>query len=227
MLYRLETELNNQFVTRKQILLKTLYSYILHSKSICDSSNLSLFGTNSFNLVWEKICAEVFDNQLNVKLGELDLPKPLDSEYDKNKRLIEIVEKPFWSITGKEAIDTLIPDLITIKDKTFFILDAKYYNPYLVPGEKPKFQPGIESVSKQYFYQLAYQKFACVHGFKEVKNCFLMPTESSHIEDKGEVTMEIFKSLGINSIKVRLLPARIVYDYYLAHRTLDTSFLNL
>ena len=91
----------------------------------------------------------------------------------------------------------------------------------------PKGQPGIESITKQYLYQLAYQKFIIDHGFKDVKNCFLMPTENSDIENHGEVEMEMLSNLGLQNIKVRFIPATIAYDHYLSGRKMDVNVLKL
>ena len=226
-LYRIEKELNTQFNTRKQLVLKTIYAYIYHSGNLYDTDCLSLFGTNSFNLVWEGICADIMDNQLNVRLGALPLPIPLKAEYDKNQRLVDLIEKPLWTVTGKTANDTLKPDLISIRDGQFIIFDAKYYNAQLERDCVPKGQPGIESVTKQYLYQLAYQKFLNDHGFITVKNCFLMPTEKMAIEDRGEASMEILSNLGLQNIKVRFLPAKIAYEYYLSGRKMDADILAL
>lgn len=226
-LYRIEKELNTQFNTRKQLLLKTIYAYIAHSGSLYDMECLSLFGTNSFNLVWEGVCADIMDNQLRVRLDALKLPKTLRPEYDGKLKLIELIEKPLWTATGKKAADTLIPDLIPIAGEQFIIFDAKYYNAQLIPGNVPKGQPGIESVTKQYLYQLAYQKFISDHGFSVVKNCFLMPTENREVEDHGEVSMEILSELGLQNIKVRFLPADAVYDHYLDGRKMDIRELGL
>ena len=226
-LYRIEKELNTQFNTRKQLLLKTIYAYIAHSGSLYDMECLSLFGTNSFNLVWEGVCADIMDNQLRVRLDALKLPKALRPEYDGKLKLIELIEKPLWTATGKTAADTLIPDLISIAGEQFIIFDAKYYNAQLIPGNVPKGQPGIESVTKQYLYQLAYQKFISDHGFSAVKNCFLMPTENREVEDHGEVSMEILSELGLQNIKVRFLPADAVYDHYLDGRKMDIRELGL
>ena len=226
-LYRIEKELNTQFNTRKQLLLKTIYAYIAQSGSLYDTDCLSLFGTNSFNLVWEGICADIMDNQLDVRLGVLQLPIQLNPEYDKKQKLIDLIEKPLWSATGKTAADTLIPDLVSISGDQFIIFDAKYYNAQLEPDNPPKGQPGIESVTKQYLYQLAYQKFINDHGFSDVKNCFLMPTENCEIEDHGEASMEMLSSLGLQNIKVRLLPADMVYDHYLSGRKMDIKMLGL
>ena len=52
-----------------------------------------------------------------------------------------------------------MPDIVSISvvngEWQFIIFDAKYYNAKLGPGISPKAQPGIESVTKQYLYQLA------------------------------------------------------------------------
>lgn len=230
-LYRIEKELNIQFNTRKRLILKTIYTYIDKKGSLYDMDCLSLFGTNSFNLVWEKVCADILDNQLNVPLGALKLPVPLKEGYNKKHKLIELIEKPLWTITEKTANDTLIPDLISICKKNnsyeFIIFDAKYYNAHLEKGLTPSGQPGIESITKQYLYQLAYQNFIEDHEFSKVQNCFLLPTENTNIEDKGEVKLEMFEKLGLQNIKVRFIPASIAYDLYLAERKMNIIDLKL
>ena len=157
----------------------------------------------------------------------MKLPKALKPEYDGNLRLIELIEKPLWTATGKTAADTLIPDLISITGEQFIIFDAKYYNAQLIPGNAPKGQPGIESVTKQYLYQLAYKKFIEDHGFSIVKNCFLMPTENKEIEDHGEVSMQMFFSMGLQDIQVRFLPAKMVYESYLSGKKMNINNLHL
>lgn len=230
-LYNIEKELSTQFNTRKQLVLKTIYTYIDHSGSLYDIDCLSLFGTNSFNLVWEKVCAEIMNNQLDTRLGALRLPIPLKDKYSKQTKLVEIIEKPLWTVTGKTATDTLIPDIVSISvvsgEWQFVILDAKYYNAKLEPGMPPKAQPGIESVTKQYLYQLAYQEFIDEHKFSSVKNCFILPTEESAVLDKEEVSLQMLSKIGLQSIKVRFLPAKMAYDNYLSGRKLDIALLKL
>ena len=226
-LYRIENELSIQFNTRKQLVLKTIYVYIDHGGTLYDTDCLSMFGTNRFHLVWESICADIMDNQLDRQLGTLSLPVPLKAGYDWRQKLIDLIEKPYWSATGKTAKDTLIPDLVAITEEQFIIFDAKYYNAQLEPGAAPKGQPGIESVTKQYLYQLAYQKFINEHGFTAVKNCFLMPTENMEIELRGEASMEMLSDLGLQNIKVRFIPATIAYDHYLSGRKMDVGVLKL
>lgn len=215
-LYRISNELNTQFSTRKQMVLKTMYAYIAHRGSMDDPEALSLIGTSSFNIIWEDVCADILDNQLDTALGSLRLPSALKEGFNAKDRLIDLIEKPLWTITGKRASDTLIPDLVTIHGDEFIIFDAKYYTPRLEPGLSPQEQPGIESIIKQYMYQLAYQKFIKAHGFTKVCNCFLLPTENDYVIPKGEVPMNILLELGLKTIEVRMLPARIAYACYLS-----------
>ncbi len=227
LLYRIEKELNIQFNTRKQLVLKTLYTYIERSGSLFDVNGLSIFGTNSFNLVWENVCKVILDNQLDVPLGLLPLPIPLKSGYDKQMKLIHLVEKPLWSYTGKCAQDTLIPDSITISSSQFIITDAKYYVTKLEKNQVPKAQPGIESITKQYLYQMAYQQFIEDHQFESIINCFIMPTETDGVLDKGVVSMKMFEKLGLKSIEVRFLSAGEAFEHYLSGTKISLSRLRL
>ena len=235
-LERISKELNVQFNTRKQRLLKTLYAYIAHSSTLDDMDCFSMFGTNSFNLVWEKVCAEVFDNQLHKLVGGLRLPLPLSDKYYgvRHQELISLIEKPKWigkrsdgGAYTKEAKDTLIPDIITIAGDMFIIFDAKYYNIQMDEKKELRGQPGIESVTKQYLYQLAYKDFISDHGFASVKNCFLMPTDGEQVDCRGYVTMSMLAGLGLENIMVRLLPAMEVYDHYLNQTFFNIELLKL
>lgn len=226
-LYRIENELSIQFNTRKQLVLKAMYAYIDNSNSINDIDCISMFGTNCFNLVWEEVCKFIFNNRLNQRISSLKMPRELDCKYNPNSLLIDVIEKPFWSITGKVASDTLIPDLISIADKNFIIMDAKYYTPKLVFGEPPLHQPGIESVTKQYLYQLAYNQFITTHGFTTVRNLFLLPTESNCIRYAGTVSMNMFKQMNLNDIEVMYIPASTAYQYYLSGKRVDSCWHEL
>lgn len=237
-LYRIQSELSIQFNTRKQILLKTLYAYIANNRTLEDSYGISMYGTNSFNLVWEDVCAAVFGNKLHIPLGQIPLPAPLSESYRITDRLIDIIKKPIWAgvkedgcLFDKPAKETLEPDIITIsqQDDTyqFVIMDAKYYNIQLEEEKSLRGQPGVGDVTKQYLYQLAYKDFLNDHGIHEVRNCFLMPTRTDKIVEKGYVKMDILSSLGLWDIQIRQLPAKTMYDYYLSQKTMELSILNL
>jgi hypothetical protein len=233
-LERIYTELNVQFNTRRQILLKTMYAYVSQEKRVLEENNgISMYGTTAFHAVWEKVCASVFDNKLNIPLGKLKMNVPLDASYNKTDTLLEIIEKPIWegNDTGEKYGDTLIPDLISMpnidgKDH-FIIFDAKYYNIQLEKGKSLRGNPGIGDVTKQYLYQLAYKDFIAKHGISVVKNCFLMPTEKDEIIKKGTARMKMLEALGLENIQIRLLPAMQLYEDYLLQRKMDIGLLEL
>jgi hypothetical protein len=237
-LYRLQSELNNQFNTRKQILLKTLYTYIAHNRTLEDSYGISMYGTNSFNLVWEDVCAEVFSNKLHTSLGQLKLPVHLAEGYKAIDKLIDIIEKPVWTgrksdggCFNKAAKETLIPDIINIWNQDsvyqFIIFDAKYYNIQLEERKKLRGQPGVGDITKQYLYQLAYKKFLNDHKINNIHNCFLIPTQDSDIVKIGVAKMDMLSSLGLQDIQVCKLPANMMYNYYLSRQSIEISLLEL
>lgn len=233
--YRLENEIRQQFITRKQTLLKTLYTYISNARASEDDLNFSLYGTNSYNLVWEDVCKFNFKNCLDTKLS--DLPLDLCAEYLQrgDERLIDIIDKPIW--TRKEPFafsdsDTLKPDLVSIymmdgdKEYCFGIFDAKYYyidfeqsrNGWKVIGK-----PGVGDVTKQYLYQLAYEEFAQKQGYKYMANMFLCPGEDA-VTDYGFVSMQMLNALGISGLKnihVVKLCAEDMYEKYISNKTID------
>lgn len=235
-LERIYKELNVQFNTRRQILLKTLYAYILNDRRMLDGNDgISMYGTTAYHAVWEKVCAEVFDNKLNTTLGQLKMVMGLAKQYEsmKRKTLIDIIEKPIWEgmDTSETAADTLIPDLISIPQvdgaDCFIIFDAKYYNIQLEKGKSLRGNPGVGDVTKQYLYQLAYRDFIKVHNIAVVKNCFLMPTEKTEIINKGTAKMPMLTALGLENIQIRQIPAKMLYEYYLNQKKMDITLLEL
>lgn len=219
-LYQLQAELNVQFNTRKQSLLKTLYAYIAQEKTLENNYGLSLFGTSSFHVVWEKVCAQVLDNQYERLKSEIDAPQWYG--YD------EADGKYF---TAGKKVDTLIPDIIVLdcnsEMKHFAILDAKYYCIQLQKGRQPVNYPGIGDVTKQYLYELAYKKYIKANDFDRVSNCFLMPTQGTKTIVYGAVSMEMFAELKLQPIQVRLLPAETIYRCYLDYELFPFEDLKL
>ena len=228
-------ELNLEFNSRKQYVLKLMAALLKDSSSMIGEDNIEFFGTTSFNLVWETVCAEVFDNKLTIPLSDLPLSTvkiPLNTLGVKPITLKDLIERPNWtSIDGAVAFsDTLKPDLISVERHenvcSFVILDAKYYT-MRIESNKVEGQPGVGDVTKQYLYQLAYKDFIELNGIQEVKNCFLMPTEKDEIVSVGNVQMEMLGKLGLEKIQVRELPASRMFDYYLQRRKMPISVLNL
>ena len=232
---RIQAELNIQYNTRKQILLKTMYAYISQNRKLMDEKyGISMFGTTAFNMVWEKVCASVFNNKLNTTLEGLKLAAKIAEGYDENTKLIDLIEKPKWITTDgyvHTAKETLTPDLIAVETHEnidyFVILDAKYYNIQLESGSMISGNPGIGDVTKQYLYQLAYKKFLEDHCIIHINNCFLMPTEGKKIQDKGQAQINILYGLGLKNIQIRLLPAVDMYKHYLANTHMEIRELLL
>lgn len=236
-LERLHKELNIQFNTRRQILLKTIYTYISQDRRMLEENDgISMFGTTAYHAVWEDVCADVFDNKLNTTLGQLKMSVPLADEFKdrSTETLLSIIEKPKWKGIDMEevdATDTLIPDLISIPQINgadyFLIFDAKYYNIQLEKGKSLRGNPGVGDVTKQYLYQLAYKDFIKAHNISGVKNCFLMPTEKNVIIKKGTARMPMLEALGLENIHIRLIPASMLYDHYLLQSKIDIGLLEL
>lgn len=111
---------------------------------------------------------------------------------------------------------------------TFFIFDAKYNNNIQMETDNPlKVQPGIESITKQYLYQLAYKRLVEDHGINVVRNSFLLPTESGAIEFKGYASMKMLEDLGLQPIEIWLLPAGTAFEYYLQGRKISIKHLSI
>jgi len=227
-LNRISNELNIQYNTRKQILLKTMYAYVSQIKKVSEEDfGISMIGTGAFHVVWEKVCADVFDSKLETEIGKIKMHSELASGYNKKTKLIDLIEKPKWENkdVSKEANETLKPDLINISDidgvDCFIILDAKYYLLQLERELPLRGNPGVGDLVKQYMYQLAYDKFIKDHNIGIVRNFFLMPTDSDEIISKGNARIDMLSNLitqserKLENIKIRLLPAEKVYRCYL------------
>lgn len=232
-LYRLNAELSIQFNTRRQILLKTMSLYLSHDRNVFEHNNgISMYGTNAFNMVWERACQKVFCNQLQRTLGELKKAKGTYSDKSKT-RLIDIIEKPEWrnEATIKNASETLKPDLITIakqrEQEWFIILDAKYYTLQLEKEKELSGNPGVNDITKQYLYQLAYKMFLKENNIAVVKNCFLMPTEGDEIVDKGVARLPMMESMGLENIQIRFIPAERLFKNYLNGTQISIEELQL
>lgn len=253
--YRLEKEIQNQFVTRKQTLLKTIYTYISETRTNEVNNSVSLFGTNAFNLIWEKVCGEVFENQLNKKFKDfknegLISEYPLNPNYNPeepksepllmrgNDKLIDLIEKSKWKINGDilKTQDTLIPDIISIENENnaFIILDAKYY--YIEKDDSKKFiyhQPGIQDVVKQFAYNNAYHDFIFDCQFEKVGNAFLIPEKTHKYNENainiiGEVTLNLMQGYSFEPlapIQVIELNPDYLFNHYLQNKKLITNLV--
>lgn len=233
----LENEKSKQYVSWKQHVLSLMTSYLKAEECHQDKVQIQCLGTSSFHIDWEKACKFCLGDMLPCALGSLNITLSEKWKRRSGETLLEIIPTPEWtvvSLTGEEEpcdkTQTFIPDLITLSEdgSTLCIFDAKYYTPKLSAGHKPKGQPGIESVAKQFLYQEAYKTFAVDNGLTSVLNAFLMPTCSDNARMVARVSFShIFSNIEAplsKYIDVWELPAEKVFAGYLENRRLDFGF---
>ena len=221
-LEKLEKELNVEFNSHKIKLLKSMHAFLSEKNSFSNENYLTLYGTSAYHVIWEEMCRNVFGDKLNKTLSELKLE-------DSKTKLIEVIKKPKWIYKGikiHETDSTFIPDIVTFHENHFIILDAKYYrlkfDEKLLSG-----QPGLESITKQYLYELAYREFIEKYKFAGVKNAFLLAKFSGDIENLGIAKLDILSDLGLEDIQIIMLPADKINRYYLDNKRIDIKDLNL
>ena len=244
--YRLEQEYSSQFITWKRIVISLMLLIVKNENQASNYSNELYLGTDSYEHVWETMCKAVFDDKLGSSISSLNLQHTHSSNND-NITLKDIIPYPKWhrdwgkdeEAPAAEAPDTLIPDVVSIfasksPGKQYFcIYDAKYYKP-IWKGDSSKIAhaPGVESITKQFLYQSAYEKFVHQHGFAQVLNMFLVPSA-----DDGETPIHlgrvdfpgVFKQLPLpftNSIDMWALPADWLALLYLDGQLIGTSTLD-
>ena len=236
-LYKLERELRVQYNTHKQELLTAMIAFFEHRGVWDTTEKLNLYGSTSFNLVWEAVCAEVFSNVLHTPICDIDfpvVPDEVDQELE-NEELISVIEHPKWygideggTIFEKEANVTLRPDLAYLykndEVNEFVIFDAKYYCITLLPDKSLKGQPGVEDITKQYLYQVAFREFMNDRGVDSIKNAFLVPSYSSGIRKMGYASLSFMERiLKVSKIVILSICATELYNLYL----LDNEYADM
>ena len=237
--YRLEREIKNQFITRKQNLLKTLYTYVSEQSSNQSDESFSLYGTNAFNLVWETACGEMFENMKSEPLKNLARCELIPMKENSSGSLADYIEIPEWIIDGQKVSykGDLIPDVVTLRKEdsgntAMYILDGKYYLLSVSDG-KLFGNPGIQDVVKQYVYNASLKSFIDSFQIGELANAFLIPaleSENTQNQNYGEVSYWTAQHSGFNdlpSVQVIKLDAQKVWDYYLGVQTDNTPIFNL
>lgn len=207
-IYNIQRELNSQFITRKQTLLKALLAFAMGNYTGEKQFSCSLYGTRHFEIVWEKVLSFILNNK-----------------YEQYK---EMIGKPIWvSENGHRhsANKTLIPDIITEyrnDSETYFVIaDAKYYNITLSDSVLSG-NPGVEDVSKQYLYELQFKSYAMDKGYK-MANVLLFPSDDKRVSSIGHVELQILKDLNLSDIKLYKLPCKRVFELYIESRKLRNS----
>ena len=229
-LSRLKQEYGRQFLESRRAIIRLLIMYLEKKNSKRKRTPVIFYGTNAMNMVWEKALAEVLDNQLYYPVKDIEA-LPIEQrelcEY-RDKRLIDLIEHPIWELAGdcgRVAKDTLRPDTISLTNDSFLIYDAKYYTPRVDKG-RISGQPGLESITKQYLYHLAYRDFLEDFNITKVKNIFIMPEEHDESRNAvsrelGKVTFDLLGQYTNTDVGAICLDADEVWQAYAAGRLLD------
>lgn len=234
--YKINNELRVQFNSRRRDLLTSILSYLQLKESAFILNNSVLFGTFSFNLVWERVCAKVLNSKFNEPLKGLVFPSPVPARFEACRTLADVISPPKWRVRdsgGEFAVASggaLRPDLVCFDEVSnascFHILDAKYYVPNFSRA-MARGVPGVSDITKQYFYAQSLRSFAETVGFSRVTNGFLFPSSGDLFEDGGSVSLEMMAALGLEDIQLRFLPARVMFEHYLNDDSISVSLLNI
>lgn len=203
LLYLVESELQQQFDSRRRHVLELLRSFLsCLSSEDREAEPEYAFGCSSFNMVWEDACKTVLGNDISASLK---------------------IKSPMWHMENQtlEAPSCLIPDMVfTYPDKTC-VGDAKYYVPLpCLNGGLPAGLPGVGDISKQFLYQQALLNPSCIELRKHlitkpVYNAFFMPMPLScagnPVKHYGTITMPLFPSLRIETLQIS--PAALFVCY--------------
>lgn len=174
----LTNELNSTFVEREINVIKMMRDFLLGVEEENSQEKLETLITPYFQNVWEYMCSINFHNQYST--------------------LKNIIPKLRWEIESNAVVQNQRPDIMVLKDKKMYILDAKYYdiNTNL---------PGWHDVVKQLFYAFTIFKNIKSENFtlsnknlentlrkvEYVENIFLFPSgDSEPIKYVGKVNIE-------------------------------------
>ena len=116
--------------------------------------------------------------------------------------------------------------IVTFYKNQFIILDAKYYKLHFDENNLSG-QPGLESITKQYLYELAFNEFIKNNEFIGVKNAFLLPKYDGEIENVGIAKLEILSDLYLEDIQIIMIPAGKINQYYWDNKKLSIKKLDL
>lgn len=195
-IFKIRQELQEEFSERKIRLLKTFLLLIENEVHETEES-IFFYGTTVFYDVWEKVCAFVLK--------------------DNYKSYSQYISKITWTMVDgkvKHQDKTLTPDILVLKENIFFIFDAKYYNPDL---DNIKNLPGVESITKQYMYELLFKDIEILKN-KTRKNIFLIPSSKLEITYEGKAHMDFLSKLNLKDIELFSFPAEKAFKAYCENR---------
>jgi hypothetical protein len=235
----LNRERNDVFVDRSVRLLNLLLSLV--KKKYNDTYNdLTLFGTTSFEHIWQQTCAASFNNRLieTIKIENVISNLPSGSEL-LGKTFKDIIPQPKWwskELNKTKEVSTLIPDIISVIDdfnkkplnlneRLFFVLDPKYYNLEFCLGNNNeiiiKDNPSVGDITKQILYEHVYQDKLSEY-FNKLYNILLFPklnitneyNQNTFCQVTGNVKFEL-EIFTENTVWLLWIDPIQIYDSYL------------
>lgn len=200
---KINNEMSVSFSQRKVKLLKAMKLFIESEITSLGNKNEFLYGTSYFNIVWEDICSYVIQNEKST--------------------FIDHISKPIWqtldSMEDYEASKTLNPDVLRKIDDVFFIFDAKYYKPIFNNEKLNAGHPGVEDVSKQYLYELAFKHL----GYSNY-NFLVFPLYNEITKVNGKVQFSLFDGLDLSNIYLLQINTLEIFSLYLENCKYDITF---
>lgn len=234
LLHLIDREQAGQFVSDRKIMLTNMKNYII-DKFHKPTKEMQIYGSTSFNLVWEQVCSVVYKNSLDKDMSSLGLLRdeefPLENlegySWERFK-LKNYIEKPRW-IKGSQSVESqksFVLDTLTVDSKTkkFRIYDAKYYKINFCQDENLKLkishQPGVADITKQYLYQLSFRNLAKANGYR-FSSSFVFPKDDLV---ESELPEGIGKGVILGYANMRMLSRLDLVDITLLARDCYTIY---
>lgn len=207
-IYFLERTLLETYIDRDVRVIQWIINLIEAKSMGTDEYKFECVYTNSFYYLWEDICGQILDNQHN--------------------KLRTILPQPLWKFEGSTRKSDIShrPDILLIRNDTFYIFDAKYY-------DTNENLPGWHDVVKQFFYLLSIKEgvkkklsslgdrddIIYLERISKFENYFIFPTYSTEFLDYiGKVQVPDIPQYGdIHAIQVNM---RMAMEAYLKRTTL-------
>jgi len=202
-------KINSTYKDRELAIFKAIYSMWV-KRLRGETENFSLYGTTSFNLIWQKGCEYFFE----------DMKSQLDFKFS----------KPIWIDNNFRKCEgySVNPDIITVIERNLILLDAKYYNISFkdIDGSiSVSNNPGVEDIIKQYIYQIELDKENKYTDYKKY-NIFLFPTNFNEKNKMysifGGVTIDYFDYKPIINVYMSL---ENIFYYYLKNIPSDKKMI--
>ncbi|WP_282074493.1 LlaJI family restriction endonuclease [Maribacter aquivivus] len=196
----IEGYLQNIYTDDEIALLQNMLVFLFKEIEV-ESSDIEVFGTRSFYRIWELANKVLWKDQFEA--------------------LKTYIPFPIWEFNRENYLskDTIIPDILLKTETRFYIIDAKYYLPTFIRN-KPKGQPNIESLTKQFLYEeILKEKFPNL----EFVNIFCFPDEK-HIDNNSPINV-ITSELINGSVNFTESPYNSIINVYIPPNSLLKNYV--